>query len=177
MSFDPKDLEPLAGALLKAGAPILGGIIGGPFGAVIGSLIPQIAGAFGLAPDTTPSNLATVVAADPNAATKLAAIENASETALDYAKLQADQNKDELSADGPLPFKFFLSGWRPAMGWVSGPIIVVYQIIASAAHLPLIPNDLLAWITPIWVGLAGLRTYERAQGVAVDNLPGKKPGK
>jgi hypothetical protein len=175
--FDQKDLEALAGTLIKAGAPIIGGIVGGPFGAVIGGLIPQIAGAFGLSPDSTPDVVAATVAADPNAGTKLAAIENASQTALDYAKLQAEQNKDELSADGPLPFKLFLSGWRPAMGWVSGPIIVVYQIIASAAHLPLIPNDLLAWITPIWVGLAGLRTYERAQGVAVDNLPGKKTGK
>jgi hypothetical protein len=178
MSFNPADLEALAGSLLQKGLPALGALIGGPAGAVVGniaaSLVPQIAGAFGLAPDTTPAVVAATVASDPNASTKLATLEDAQKNALAWAHLQVEQNKDELTVDGPAWLKFFYGGWRPTMGWISGPILVAYQIAASAAHLPLIPDGLLAWITPIWVGLAGLRTYERAQGVALDTLPIRK---
>jgi hypothetical protein len=177
MSFNAADLGPLAGALLKAGAPILGGIVGGPFGAMIGGLIPQIAEAFSLPSDAPPATVAASVAADPNASTKLATLEDTQKSALAWAHLQVEQNKDELAVEGPAWMKFFYGGWRPTMGWISGPILVAYQIAASATHLPLIPDGLLAWVTPIWIGLAGLRTYERYSGVALDTLPIKKSGK
>jgi hypothetical protein len=99
MSFDPKDLEALAGSLLQKGLPALGGILGGPVGAVVGniaaSLVPQIAGAFGLAPDTAPAVVAATVTADPNAADKLAALEST------YADLQnARQQTIDLAKEG-----------------------------------------------------------------------------
>jgi hypothetical protein len=174
MNFDAKDLEPLAGALLKAGAPILGGVIGGPFGAIVGALIPQIAGAFGLAPDASPATVAAAVAADPNAQTKLATIEDEQKSALAWAQLQVVQNKDELTVDGPAWLKFFYGGWRPSAGWLLLPVPAIYQMVAYIAHVTPLPDSFFAWSVPVWVGLAGLRTYERYSGVALDTLPIKK---
>jgi hypothetical protein len=174
MNFDPKDLEALAGALISKGAPILGGIIGGPFGALIGALVPQIAGAFGLPTDAPPSQVAAAIQAAPDASDKLAALEEANKTELAKLQLQADQNDAELKIEGPAFLRFYYGGWRPAMGWLAGPAIVAYQIAASISHLPLLPDGILASFLPVWVGLAGLRTYERYSGVALDTLAIKK---
>jgi hypothetical protein len=170
MNIDPKDLAPLAGALLSAGAPILGGIIGGPVGALVGSLLPQLAGAFGLAPDAAPAQIAAAVQADPNASSKLSAIEEQHKSELAWAQLQVDQNDAAMKIEGPAGLRFFYGGWRPMAGWVLCPVPAVYQVIASAAHLPMLPDNLWALFLPVWVGLAGLRTYERFSGVALDTL-------
>ena len=176
MAFDPKDLENLAAVVLKAGAPILGGLIGGPFGAIIGTLVPQIASAFGLAPDTPPAVIAATVQADPAASDKLAALESKQRDALAWAQLQVDQNNAELAAPGSGFLRFFYGAWRPSAGWLFGPIPALYQLIASAFHLPLLADGLWTAFLPVWIGLAGLRTYERYQGVALDTLPVKPRG-
>jgi hypothetical protein len=174
MAFDPKDLAPLAGALLQAGAPILGGIIGGPFGAMVGGLLPQIAGAFGLPADAAPAQVTAAVQADPNAGSKLAALEEQHKTELALVQLQVDQNTTELKIEGPAFLRFYYGGWRPAAGWLLCPAPALYQVIASAAHLPTLPDSLWTLFLPVWVGLAGLRTYERYSGVALDTLNIKK---
>jgi hypothetical protein len=176
--FDPKDLEALAGSLLQKGLPALGGLLGGPVGAVVGniaaSLVPQIAQAFGLAPDAPPAVVAATVSADPNAAGKLATLEDAQKNAIAWAQLQVDQNKDELTVDGPAWLKFFYGGWRPSAGWLLLPVPAIYQMVAYIAHVTPLPDSFFAWSVPVWVGLAGLRTYERYSGVALDTLPIKK---
>ena len=166
MSFDPNDLEKLAGTLVSAGAPILGGLIGGPFGAIVGSLLPQVAGALGLEPDARPAAINAVVAADPQAAGKLAELEEAQKDALASARLQVDQNEAELGLAGPVWARLLYSAWRPLMGWISGPVLMAYQIGAVTFGGRPVPMETFAPAMALWTALAGLRTSEKWQGVA-----------
>ncbi|QEE37941.1 MULTISPECIES: hypothetical protein [unclassified Methylobacterium] len=63
MNFDGlKNVEwgPVAGQLMRIGAPILGTVIGGVPGAIAGDLIGSLAGAIG-APDTTPEAISSTL--------------------------------------------------------------------------------------------------------------------
>jgi hypothetical protein len=182
MGFDPKDLQALAGALVSKGAPILGRLVGtavgGPLGTfvggAIGDLIPQIAQSVGLPADASPAVVASTVQAAPAAPDALLALEEKNKTDLALAQLQVDQNDAELHIEGPALLRFFYGGWRPAAGWLLCPIPAAYQLIASAAHLPLMSDGIWAAFLPVWVGIAGLRTYERYSGIALDTLAIKK---
>lgn len=57
--------------IVKTGAPLLGGVLGGPGGAVIGGLVARI---FGADPDD-PEDVARKIAADPDALIKLKQLE------------------------------------------------------------------------------------------------------
>ena len=71
----------------------------------------------------------------------------------------------------------FVSGWRPAIGWICGlacawnwiglPVVKVALLIWSNRTIPLAPADLTDML-PILVGMLGLsgyRTIERLNGV------------
>jgi hypothetical protein len=179
---DLKDLEALGATLLQKGLPILGGIIGGPVGGIIGnvagSVIGQLATTLGLPADAPPAVIQAAVQADPQASEKLSALEDAQKTALAFAQLQVDQNNAELATKtGSTGLDFFYGGWRPAMGWVSGPGILAYQIAAFAVGFPPLPDALVNSFLLVWTSIAGLRTYERFTGVALDTLPIAKPRK
>ncbi|MCK5605404.1 hypothetical protein KAR91_26165 [Candidatus Pacearchaeota archaeon] len=70
-----KELGKLA---VKKGAPLLGGVIGGPAGAAVGSMVAKV---FGGDP-TDPADLIARVKADGDAAVKLKQIESDNETRL-----------------------------------------------------------------------------------------------
>jgi hypothetical protein len=188
MQFDPKDLETLGGVLLTKGAPALANMLGGPIAGDIASiLVPQLAQAFGLPADAPAPQVAAAVQADPNAADKLATFTEQNKFNLAVLQLQVDQNNTELKVDGPPWLKFFYGGWRPAMGWMCGPVLVLYCFVLVALDsfgllkVPPTPQGFFAWVImiialPLWAGLAGLRTYERTSGVALDSVlsPKKK---
>lgn len=168
MSFDIKDLEPLIAVLVSKGAPILGGILGGPPGAVIGGLVGQLATSFGLPADSPPITVAQTIAADPAASGKLSPI---SDNYLAVLQLQVDQNNTELQVDGPWGLKLFYGGWRPAMGWLSGFVMAAYAIVAAGFNLHFVPDSLVStYFLPIFLTLVGARTYERATGVSLDSV-------
>ena len=71
----------------------------------------------------------------------------------------------------------FVSGWRPAIGWVCGFALcwkfVGYPILSFAlaasghpAALPDIPTDNIFELVLAMLGLGGLRTFEKLRGVA-----------
>ena len=66
------DWKGVGNAVIKAGAPLLGGALFGPAGAVVGSII---AAQFGVSPDATPDQVMTAIKGDPDAALKLREIE------------------------------------------------------------------------------------------------------
>ena len=66
------DWKGVGNAVIKAGAPLLGGALFGPAGAAVGSII---AGKFGVSPDSTPDQVLTAIKGDPDAALKLRQIE------------------------------------------------------------------------------------------------------
>lgn len=66
------DWKGVGNAVIKAGAPLLGGALFGPAGSVIASII---SGKFGVSPDATPDQVMTAIKGDPDAALKLRQIE------------------------------------------------------------------------------------------------------
>jgi len=85
---------------------------------------------------------------------------------------QTDINKVEASSSS-----FFVSGWRPAIGWVCA-LALAYQYllrplsgtIASICGITLPPlpglDDNLWQLMMGMLGMGGLRTFEKLQGVA-----------
>lgn len=71
----------------------------------------------------------------------------------------------------------FVSGWRPAIGWICGaacawnwvglPIVKAALLVWGGKTLPLSPADLTEMLPVLlgMLGLGGLRTIERLNGV------------
>lgn len=83
-----------------------------------------------------------------------------------WDKAQTDVNAAE--AQNP---NVFVSGWRPAIGWV-GALGLAYQYLlrpvavgAGWHDLPALDQSLMELVTAM-LGMAGLRTYEKKIGVA-----------
>ena len=66
------DWKQVGNAVIKAGAPLLGGALFGPAGSVIASII---SGKFGVSPESTPEQVMAAIKGDPDAALKLREIE------------------------------------------------------------------------------------------------------
>ena len=167
MSFDPKDLEPLAAAVASAGAPILAKIVGTvlpfPVNMIASTVISCLAAAFG-APADDPAAIAVAIGKDPDAASKITAVAQAHAddiaSALDFARLQANQNAKE--AENP---SLFVAGWRPAIGWSLGAM-VTWQWISATWHGPVVEASVYNVSLALLGTLVGARTVEKWKGVA-----------
>ena len=85
---------------------------------------------------------------------------------------QSDINKVEAASSS-----LFVSGWRPAIGWVCA-LALAYQYLgkplatgilpAFGVNVPLLPglDDNLWQLMMGMLGMGGLRTFEKVQGVA-----------
>jgi hypothetical protein len=121
------DWKSIGGQLAKIGLPLLGGALGGPGGALIGK---SISAALGLGQDATPEQTATALG--NMTGEQLVAI-RALEVDLAKAQLQADTslalgqietNKIEAAQPG-----IYKGGWRPAAGWSSVFLALIYPAI------------------------------------------------
>ena len=107
MAFDLSTLGPLAGSLIKAGAPTLGSVVGtlvgGPFGTIAGGLagnvLADIAGALGAPPDAPPEVIAKTIETDPDAAaTRLQTLEDDYKTEIEDRQNARQQTVDLAKA-------------------------------------------------------------------------------
>ena len=88
------------------------------------------------------------------------------------ASLQGwDQQQNTVNATEAQNPNIFVSGWRPAIGWV-GAAGLAYQYLvrpfafgAGWHDLPVLDSSLMELVMAM-LGMAGLRTYEKIQGVA-----------
>jgi len=85
---------------------------------------------------------------------------------------QVDINKIEAASP-----KLFVSGWRPFIGWICGTALAVQLVLgpvvmwasALTRHpilLPAMQTELLTTLLVGMLGLGGMRTVEKLQGVA-----------
>lgn len=93
--------------------------------------------------------------------------------AQELAKGQLEINKAE-AASGSI----FKGGWRPFIGWVCGVAfayhfilqpVLVFGVTAAGVTLPALPEFDMATLMPVlmgMLGLGGLRTIEKAKGIA-----------
>jgi hypothetical protein len=92
--------------------------------------------------------------------------------AQDLALAQIEVNKAE-AASGSV----FKGGWRPFIGWVCGSAfayhfvlqpVIVFAVLTAGVDLPPLPEfDMTSLMTVLMgmLGLGGLRTYEKKQGI------------
>lgn len=84
---------------------------------------------------------------------------------------QTDINKEEAKSTS-----LFVAGWRPFVGWICGSAFALHFLLMPMANFMLVANDhkevVLAFdmqtlLTVLMglLGLGGLRTYEKVQGV------------
>ena len=93
------------------------------------------------------------------------------EAALRTSLQQWDAQQTQVNANEAQSSSVFVSGWRPAIGWV-GALGLAYQYLlrpiavgAGWHDLPTLDQSLMELVTAM-LGMAGLRTYEKMQGVA-----------
>lgn len=107
---------------------------------------------------------------------KLLEMEQAGELAHLNAEVSLAKGQTDINAVEAASASVFVSGWRPAVGWVC--------VLALASNFLAVP--LLAWLSPVWsipppprldvaelfpilmgmLGLGSMRTYEKLKGVA-----------
>lgn len=81
----------------------------------------------------------------------------------------------------------FVSGWRPAVGWVgaggfayAGIVQPLLSWLATVVFhytgtFPQVDSNLLLTVLMGMLGIGGMRTFEKIKGVATDNLTDKTP--
>jgi len=81
-----------------------------------------------------------------------------------------DEQQNQVNANEAQSSSIFVSGWRPAIGWV-GALGLAYQYLlrpiavgAGWHDLPTLDQSLMELVTAM-LGMAGLRTYEKTLGV------------
>lgn len=92
--------------------------------------------------------------------------------AIKLAQAQIETNTAEAANSS-----VFVAGWRPWVGWVCGSAfawsfvgqpVCQFFLTAFGVHFAQLPTLDLSQMTPVltgMLGLAGMRTYERVQGV------------
>jgi hypothetical protein len=92
----------------------------------------------------------------------------------DLAIIGGQMDINKIEAANPQPF---VSGWRPFIGWVSGSALAMQLIVGPLVEwianlsgnpvaFPKMDTQLLTTMLISMLGISGLRTYEKVQGVA-----------
>lgn len=157
-------MEKLAKTLIDIGAPLLGGLIGGPAGALATSALKTLAET--LMTEPTVEAVTAKIEADSGAAAVAA---RAAEDRM--FNLWTDEQR-ALAAVGTVegPWALFKDGWRPALCWslvllwlwglVIAPMLAVYA--RPMAALPV--DTLLAFSTVVLTVLGGGHTAKAIWG-------------
>jgi hypothetical protein len=85
---------------------------------------------------------------------------------------QTDINKEEAKSTS-----VFVSGWRPYVGWICGSAFALHYLMLPVANFIMVAEgykevvlafDMQTLMTLLMglLGLGGMRTYEKVQGVA-----------
>lgn len=94
------------------------------------------------------------------------------------AELVAQINVNNTEASNK---SLFVAGWRPFIGWVGGAGVAwsfvvgplasyVAHLCGSAAQLPTLDSTQLMTLVLAMLGIGGMRTYEKLNGVASDTM-------
>lgn len=98
------------------------------------------------------------------------------EAELRDALLAWDNKQSEVNAAEAANPNLFVSGWRPAIGWICafafaavyiiGPVVAwIAMLTGSSIPLPKFDVDTLISLTFAMLGLGGLRTFEKMKGL------------
>jgi hypothetical protein len=107
------------------------------------------------------------------------AVNDELKTHLTHSMTEALQGQLEINKIEAAHPSVFVSGWRPAIGWICGlsllwhtflaPLVVIIAALAGHDGLESLsqpPSELLTTVLLGMLGLGGLRTFEKHSGVA-----------
>ncbi len=124
------DWKVIVGPLAKIGAPVLGGIIGGPGGAAMGKAAGGIlAEALGVDPD--PQSVADAIEANPDAAPN--AVNSPDMAAIIAEELKALQTVNETYRIELQNESWVVRLWRPICGWCLALVWTVHGLAIGKA--------------------------------------------
>lgn len=168
--------------LLKL-APTILGFLGGPAGGLAGAGLQWLAGKLGAKDSTVDAITKALQGWKPDDALALRKLdvdfqEFCLNNGIKVDLAQADINKTEAASTN-----WFVSGWRPAIGWICGAIFAYSYIVRPLAlffvywladaetvkQLSALPDINVTEIMPIMLGMLGLgymRTHEKVKGVS-----------
>lgn len=135
-------MEDLIKALAKAGAPILGTVIGGPVGTLAGAAIGALAEALGTQP--TPEAVKTAIETKPGAAAIVQQVEAVRGPEL-YELLQKEAATYRALVDQEAGQSWFYSAWRPAGMWLVLAMWPFAVILAPILKINVPMSDLVAF--------------------------------
>ena len=121
------------GKAIAGVAPILGTALGGPAGAIVGSMVASALGT-----DSTPEAVTQAMAADPTSAAKILQMQNTHEEALN--KMQTDYATAIVNAQGGVikaeasSGSWLAANWRPILMLSFTAIIVVNYLVVPIAQ-------------------------------------------
>jgi hypothetical protein len=146
------------GKAIAGVAPIVGTALGGPAGAIVGSMVASALGT-----DSTPDAVTAAMAADPTNATKILQLQNQHEEALkqmqlNYATAVVNAQGGVIKAEASSQ-SWMASNWRPILMLSFTAIIVVNYLVVPIAQwfgvneVPLVlPPDMWALLK---IGVGG----------------------
>lgn len=127
------DWKDVGNAIIKAGAPLLGGALFGPAGSVIASMV---SGRLGVSPDATPDQVLTAIKGDPDAALKLREIETTHVERLQ--ELENERLRIE-TADVQSARNVHQHHWMPSV--ITMVMCAMFGCIVGALFVWAIPGD------------------------------------
>jgi len=93
------------------------------------------------------------------------------EASLRQSLQQWDQQQSETNTAEAQNSSIFVSGWRPAIGWIGAAGLAYQYVVRPFAYgagwhdLPALDSTLIELVFAM-LGMGGLRTYEKIKGVA-----------
>lgn len=168
--MDWSDLGNVVKSVVGTGAPLIGGLLGGPAGAAVGNIIASVFGC-----ENTPDAIHEAVKADPQAAVKLAEIEaNAkvqlqqlavtaagNELAADTAQIQAVNQTMQAESKSEHWMQW---AWRPFNGFMAGITLPLVYVVLPLAHIPVPAIPEAVWV--MWGAILGVASWWRGKSKA-----------
>jgi len=161
------DWKEIGAKVAKIGASLLGGALGGPGGAAIGSMVASL---FGVEND--PAAIYQAVQSDPQAAIKLRGLElkhkeRLEELQVDRARIDTEERlgtirqiNETMRAESESEHWVQYS-WRPVNGFAfAAAILLIYFVLPLAGKTPpTVPQ----WIWIGWGAILGVTTWDRGK--------------
>lgn len=135
------------GAIVAKSAPMLGGLLGGPAGAAVGTVGAMIASAFGVG--STPDEVLQTITTNPDAAVKLREIEARRQVELEALSLsaatQAIQAVNATMQSEAASDHWPTYAWRPFCGFIFGTTFFGVYFVLPLLKLPVPSIPFEAW--------------------------------